>query len=76
MSGDWKRVHRVRGVCSGSPENHWVTRLSRKTERRLDEDMRPPRLVQPPKRGGQTAWAGLTTQEGSLTARVAAAEKL
>jgi hypothetical protein len=22
MSGDWQRLHRVRGVCSGSPENH------------------------------------------------------
>jgi hypothetical protein len=21
MSGDWRRLHRVRGVCSGSPEN-------------------------------------------------------
>jgi hypothetical protein len=31
MSGDWRRLHRVRGVCSGSPENHWVTRLSHKT---------------------------------------------
>jgi hypothetical protein len=26
MSGDWRRVHHVRGVCSGSPEKHWVTR--------------------------------------------------
>jgi hypothetical protein len=32
MSGDWRRLHRVRGVCSGSPENHWVTRLSHKIE--------------------------------------------
>jgi hypothetical protein len=32
MSGDWQRLHRVRGVCSGSPKNHWVTRLSHKTE--------------------------------------------
>jgi hypothetical protein len=32
MSGDWRRLHRVRGVCSGSPENHWVTRLSHKTK--------------------------------------------
>jgi hypothetical protein len=32
MSGDWRRLHRVRGVCSGSLENHWVTRLSHKTE--------------------------------------------
>jgi hypothetical protein len=32
MSGDWRRRHRVRGVCSGSTENHWVTRLCYKTE--------------------------------------------
>jgi hypothetical protein len=24
MSGDWRRLHRVRGVLGGSPENHWV----------------------------------------------------
>jgi hypothetical protein len=24
MSGDWRRLHRVRGVSGGSPENHWV----------------------------------------------------
>jgi hypothetical protein len=24
MSGDWQRLHRVRGDCSGSPENHWL----------------------------------------------------
>jgi hypothetical protein len=23
-SGDWQRLHRVHGVSSGSPENHWV----------------------------------------------------
>jgi hypothetical protein len=43
---------------------------------RLDEEMRPPRPVQPPRRGGQTAWAGLTAQGGGLTALVAAVEKL
>jgi hypothetical protein len=32
MSGDWRRLHRVCGVCSGSPENHRVSRLSHKTE--------------------------------------------
>jgi hypothetical protein len=32
MSGDWQRLHRVREGCSGSPENHWVTRLSHKTK--------------------------------------------
>jgi hypothetical protein len=24
MSGDWRRLHRVRGVSGVSPENHWV----------------------------------------------------
>jgi hypothetical protein len=32
MSGDWQRLHQVRGVCGGSPENHRVTRLSHKVE--------------------------------------------
>jgi hypothetical protein len=32
MSGDWRRLHRVRGVCSGSPENQWDTQLIHKTE--------------------------------------------
>jgi hypothetical protein len=30
MSGDWRRLHRVRGVSSGSPENHWVPWLIRR----------------------------------------------
>jgi hypothetical protein len=32
MSGDWRRLHQVRGVYGGSPENHRVTRLSHKAE--------------------------------------------
>jgi hypothetical protein len=63
MNGDWQRLHRVRGVCSGSPENHWVTRLSHKTEAK-DSTRRcvhPGRLNRP---------------GGGLTALVAAAEKL
>jgi hypothetical protein len=32
MSGDWRRLHQVRGVCSGLLENHLVTRLSDKAE--------------------------------------------
>jgi hypothetical protein len=32
MSGYWRRLHQVRGVCGGSPENHWVTRLSHKAD--------------------------------------------
>jgi hypothetical protein len=57
MSGDWRRLHRVRGVCNGSLENHWVTRLSHKTEGE-DSTRRygHPRPVQPPRRSGQTAW--------------------
>jgi hypothetical protein len=31
-SGDWRRLHQVRGVCGGSPKNHRVTRLSHKAE--------------------------------------------
>jgi hypothetical protein len=71
MSGDWQRLHRVRGVCSGSPENHWVTRLSHKTEA---EDLtrrcghpgrfsRPGGAVRPPG-AGQISRAGLTAQGG------------
>jgi hypothetical protein len=32
MSGDWCRLHQVRGVCGGSSENYQVTRLSHKAE--------------------------------------------
>jgi hypothetical protein len=32
MSGDWQRLHQVRGVCGGSPENHRATQLSHKAE--------------------------------------------
>jgi hypothetical protein len=32
MSGDWRRLHRVRGVCSISPKNHCITRLIHKIE--------------------------------------------
>jgi hypothetical protein len=31
-SGDWRRLHQVRGVCGGSPENHRVTQQSHKGE--------------------------------------------
>jgi hypothetical protein len=30
MSGDWRRLHRVGGVSSGSPENHWIPWLIHK----------------------------------------------
>jgi hypothetical protein len=32
MSGDWRRLHQVRGVSSGSPENHRVAWLSHKAK--------------------------------------------
>jgi hypothetical protein len=32
MSGDWRRLHRVRGVSSGSPENHRVPWLIHKAK--------------------------------------------
>jgi hypothetical protein len=32
MSGDWRRLHRVRGVSDGSPENHWVPWLIHKAK--------------------------------------------
>jgi hypothetical protein len=32
MSGDWRRLHRVREVSGGSSENHWVLWLIHKAE--------------------------------------------
>jgi hypothetical protein len=32
MSGDWQRLHRVRGVSSGSPQSHWVPWLIHKAK--------------------------------------------
>jgi hypothetical protein len=32
MSYDWRRLHRVRGVSSGSPEKHWVPWLIHKAK--------------------------------------------
>jgi hypothetical protein len=32
MSGDWRRLHRVRGVCGGLPQNRQVTWLNHKTK--------------------------------------------
>jgi hypothetical protein len=32
MSGHWRRLHQVHGVCGRSPENHRVIRLSLKAE--------------------------------------------
>jgi hypothetical protein len=32
MSGDWRRLHQVRGDSGGSPENHWVPWLIHKAK--------------------------------------------
>jgi hypothetical protein len=32
MSGDWRRLRRVRGVSVGSPENHWAPWLIHKAK--------------------------------------------
>jgi hypothetical protein len=32
MSADWPRLHRVRGVSVGSPENYWVPWLIHKAK--------------------------------------------
>jgi hypothetical protein len=32
MSGDWRRLHQVREVSSGSTENHWVPLLIHKAK--------------------------------------------
>jgi hypothetical protein len=46
MSGDWRRLHRVRGVCRGSPEKPLGYSVEPQNRgRRLDEEMRPPRPV-------------------------------
>jgi hypothetical protein len=51
MSGDWRRLHQVRGVCGGSPKNHRVTRLSHKAEAEdrawLSDQNRPDRFGEP-----------------------------
>jgi hypothetical protein len=51
MSCDWRRLHQVRGVCGGSPENHRVTPLSHKAEAKdrawLSGQNRPDRFGEP-----------------------------
>jgi hypothetical protein len=81
----WEPTHEWR-LAEATPSSRglqWFTRkpLSYSVEpqnrgRRLDEEVRPPRPVQLPRMGGQTAWAGLTAQGGGLTALITAVEKL
>jgi hypothetical protein len=49
MSGDWRRLHRVRGVSGGSSENHWVPWLIHKAK------------TEEPKTGVQQHRTGLTS---------------
>jgi hypothetical protein len=51
MSGDWQRLHRVRWVSSGSPENHWVPWLIHKAK------------TEEPKTETQQLQTGLTGEE-------------
>jgi hypothetical protein len=53
MSGDWRSLHEVRGVCGGSPKNHRVTRLSHKAE---DEDRAWLSSQNRPNRFGESVW--------------------
>jgi hypothetical protein len=48
ISGDWWRLHQVRGVSDGSPENHWVPWLIHKAK------------TKEPKTGVQQDRTGLT----------------
>jgi hypothetical protein len=52
MCGDWRRLHRVRGVSSGSPENHMVPWLIHKAK------------TEEPKTGVQHLQTGLTGLTG------------
>jgi hypothetical protein len=66
----WESSHEWR-LAEATPSSRglqWFTRkpLGYSVEplnrgRRLDEEVRPPRPVQLPRKGGQTAWASLTT---------------
>jgi hypothetical protein len=51
MSGDWRRLHQVRGVYGGSLDNHRVTWLSHKAEAEdrawLSGQIRPDRFGEP-----------------------------
>jgi hypothetical protein len=69
----WEPSHEWR-LAEATPSSlglQWFTRnpLGYSVEpqnrgRRLDKEVRLPSPVQPPRRGGLTAWAGLTAQGG------------
>jgi hypothetical protein len=67
MSGDWRMLHRVHGVSSGSPENHWVPWLIHKAK------TEEPKMVLQQIQTGLTGWSDrsdpcATTQSGDFEA--------
>jgi hypothetical protein len=54
MSGDWRRLHRVCGVSSGSPENHWVRWLVHKAK--TEESKTELQQLQTGLTGGSDRW--------------------
>jgi hypothetical protein len=74
----WEPSHEWR-LAEATPSSRglqWFTRKPmgysvepQNCDRRLDEEVRPPRPVQPPRRGGQTAWAGQIAQAGLTSKR-------
>jgi hypothetical protein len=66
MSGDWRRLHRVRGVSGGSLENHWVHWLIHKAktgEPKTELQQRQTGLT-----GGDRSDRCVTTQSGIFEA--------
>jgi hypothetical protein len=57
MSGYWRRLHRVRGVSGGSPENHWVPWLIHKAK------TEEPKTEVQQHRTDLTVGTGLTSEE-------------
>jgi hypothetical protein len=64
MSGDWRRLHQVRGVSGGSPENHWVPWLIQKAK--TEESKMEVRQYRTDLTGGSDRCA--TTQSGDFEA--------
>jgi uncharacterized protein YcnI len=64
MSGDWRRLHRVRGVFGGSPENHWVPWLIHKAKTK--EPKTEVQQLQTGLTGGYRSDHCVTTQSGDF----------
>jgi hypothetical protein len=66
MSGYWRRLHRVRGVSNGSPENHWVPWLIHKAK--IEEPKRVLQQLQTGLTSGYRSNRCATTQSGIFQA--------